>query len=97
VPLYEYKCKQCGAVFEVLQRHSAKPITTHKDCGGPVERLISPSALHFKGSGFYITDYAKGSNSSPRTSAKDTPKADKPAEALKTESAAPAAPASGKS
>ena len=43
----------------MLQRHSAKPLATHKDCGGPVERLISPSALQFKGSGFYITDYAK--------------------------------------
>jgi len=106
VPLYEYKCKQCGAIFEVLQRHSAKPLATHKDCGGPVERLISPSALQFKGSGFYITDYARGSAAGPRTRSKDSQKADKtdksdkpdnkPAPATKTESAA-AQPSDSKS
>jgi putative FmdB family regulatory protein len=78
VPLYEYKCKQCGAVFEVLQKHSVKPLTTHKDCGGPVERLISTSALQFKGSGFYITDYARGSGAGPRPRSKDSQTADKP-------------------
>ncbi len=78
MPLYEYKCKQCGALFEVLQGHSVKPLTTHKDCGGPVERLISTSALQFKGSGFYATDYAKGSGAGPKAPSKDRQKADKP-------------------
>ena len=108
MPLYEYKCKQCGAIFEVLQRHSAKPLATHKDCGGPVERLISPSALQFKGSGFYITDYARGSAAGPRARNKDSQKADKtdkpdksdksekPVPATKTESAA-AQPSDSKS
>jgi putative FmdB family regulatory protein len=102
VPLYEYKCKQCGAVFEVLQRHSVKPLTTHKDCGGPVERLISTSALVFKGSGFYTTDYARGSAAGPKARSKDSHKADKPDKsdkpvpAAKTESAA-AKPADSKS
>jgi putative FmdB family regulatory protein len=105
VPLYEYKCKQCGAIFEVLQRHSAKPLATHKDCGGPVERLISTSALQFKGSGFYTTDYARGSAAGPKARSKDSQKADKtdksdkpdkPAPAAKTESAA-AQPSDSKS
>jgi len=82
LPLYEYKCLKCGAVFEVLQRNSsAKPVTTHKDCGGPVERLVSTSAFHFKGTGWYATDYAKKSGSEashPKKTepAKPTPKAE---------------------
>ena len=105
MPIYEYKCKQCGAVFEVLQKHSAKPLTTHKDCGGPVERLISTSALQFKGSGFYITDYARGSAAGAKPRAKDSQKtdktdksdkSDKPAPVTKTESVA-AKPADSKS
>jgi putative FmdB family regulatory protein len=86
VPLYEYKCKQCGVVFEVLQKHSVKPLTTHKDCGGPVERLISTSALQFKGSGFYITDYAKGSGAGPKPPGKDSQKAGKSDKSDKQES-----------
>ncbi len=60
MPLYEYKCRQCGETFEVLQRFSDQPLKEHKVCGGVVDRLISPSAFQFKGTGFYITDYAKG-------------------------------------
>jgi putative FmdB family regulatory protein len=59
MPLYEYKCNECGDVFEVMQRFSDAPLTTHDQCGGAVERLISAPALQFKGSGWYITDYAK--------------------------------------
>jgi len=62
MPLYEYECKKCGRVFEVLQRLSDEPLTTHETCGGAVERRISPPAFQFKGSGWYITDYAKGSD-----------------------------------
>jgi len=85
MPLYEYKCESCGSVFEVLQKFSDEPLTVHKDCGGPLERLISAPALQFKGSGWYITDYARssvksegsdktksegGSKESPKTEAK---------------------------
>jgi putative FmdB family regulatory protein len=61
MPLYEYRCEKCGSKFEVLQKYSDAPLTTHEDCGGAVEKLISVSGLHFKGSGFYITDYSRGS------------------------------------
>lgn len=61
MPLYEYKCESCGDVFEVKQRFSDKPLTVHANCGGRVERLISPPALQFKGSGWYITDYSRSS------------------------------------
>jgi putative FmdB family regulatory protein len=62
VPLYEYQCEKCGESFEVMQKFADEPLTTHPACGGPVHRLISAPALQFKGSGWYITDYAKGSN-----------------------------------
>ena len=59
MPNYEYRCLSCGKVFEALQKFSDPPIETHADCGGAVERLISVPAIQFKGSGFYINDYAK--------------------------------------
>ena len=69
MPLYEYKCAQCGIVFEVLQRLSDQPVTVHNGCGGAVERLFSASSFQFKGSGFYATDYGKkgqGANGSKK-------------------------------
>ena len=60
MPIYEYKCSTCGQVFEIRQSFSDAPLTTHENCGGAVERLISAPALQFKGSGWYITDYARG-------------------------------------
>lgn len=63
MPLYEYQCEKCGDVFEVVQKFSDDPLSTHEKCGGPVHRLLSAPALQFKGSGWYITDYAKGSSS----------------------------------
>ena len=58
MPLYEYRCHRCGKTFEVLQKFSDQPLTQHEECGGAVERLISPPAFQFKGSGWYVTDYA---------------------------------------
>lgn len=60
MPIYEYRCSTCGKTFEKIQRFSDAPLEVHEGCGGKVEKLISTSALMFKGSGFYITDYAKG-------------------------------------
>lgn len=69
MPLYEYKCQKCGTQFEKIERFSDKPLETHDgDCGGRVERLISSPSFHFKGSGWYVTDYAKGGSSSPKSS-----------------------------
>ncbi len=63
MPLYEYRCESCGGVFEVIQKFSDNPLTVHESCGGTVARLISSSAFHFKGSGWYVTDYARKSSS----------------------------------
>jgi putative FmdB family regulatory protein len=60
MPLYEYQCENCGERFETMQKFADAPLTEHEKCGGPVHRLISAPALQFKGSGWYITDYAKG-------------------------------------
>jgi putative FmdB family regulatory protein len=61
MPLYEYQCEGCGKRFEIIQRFSDPPLTTHEACGGAVYRLLSASALQFKGSGWYVNDYAKSS------------------------------------
>ena len=102
MPMYDYRCHQCGETFEVIQKFADEPLKTHEGCGGEVERLISLPALQFKGTGWYVTDYGKGGKS-PASSSES--KADKMAES-KTESKAtesktesktetkPAAPAS---
>ena len=66
MPLYEYKCDSCGNIFEVIQRFSDQPLTVHENCGGVLERLISTSALQFKGSGWYVNDYGKGNSKEPK-------------------------------
>jgi putative FmdB family regulatory protein len=70
MPLYEYKCAGCGDVFELIQKFSDEPLKTHEKCGGTVERLISAPGLHFKGSGWYITDYARKNGSTEGSTGK---------------------------
>lgn len=70
MPLYEYQCEKCGELFEVMQKFSDEPLAIHATCGGPVHRLISAPALQFKGSGWYITDYAKSSSGSAANGSK---------------------------
>ena len=65
MPLYEYQCEKCGDIFEVMQKFSDEPVKVHEKCGGGVRRLLSAPALQFKGSGWYVNDYAKGSSSTP--------------------------------
>lgn len=64
MPLYEYQCESCGVRFEAIQKFTDAPLDTCRTCGGKVQRLLSAPAIHFKGSGWYVTDYArKGSGS----------------------------------
>jgi putative FmdB family regulatory protein len=103
MPLYEYKCKKCGHRFERIQTYSAEDAKECPVCQGEVERLISAPAAHFKGSGFYSTDYAAkpassgksqdGAGSSDSSSAGSGDKAAAP----KTESAPAASTPSTKS
>ena len=63
MPLYEYECKKCGHRFEKIQLFSDKMVKKCPECGGQVEQMISAPAVQFKGSGWYVTDYAKKSSS----------------------------------
>jgi putative FmdB family regulatory protein len=59
VPLYEYECQGCHRRLEVIQKFSDPPKARCPNCGGRLKRLLSPPGIHFKGSGWYITDYAR--------------------------------------
>jgi putative FmdB family regulatory protein len=74
MPLYEYRCEACEHRFEVIQKYSDLPVAMCPSCGGgPVEKLLSSPAIQFKGTGWYITDYArKGQSGTAATSANAT-------------------------
>jgi putative FmdB family regulatory protein len=82
MPLYEYECESCGSRFERIRKFSDPPVDTCIKCGkGPVRKLISSPAIQFKGSGWYITDYAKKSSTDAGTTGSSAAeKADKAAE-----------------
>ena len=61
MPIYEYQCDDCGASFEVMQKMSEEPLRECDRCGGNLHKVLHPVAIHFKGSGFYTTDYGRGS------------------------------------
>lgn len=67
MPLYEYQCQQCNEKLEAIQKLSDEPYTICPHCGGALKKLISSPAIQFKGSGFYITDYAKGGGGSSKS------------------------------
>jgi putative FmdB family regulatory protein len=67
MPVYEYRCER-GHTFEVMQRMSDDPVTSCSTCEAPVQRVFHPVAVHFKGSGFYTTDYGKKSKGSSGSS-----------------------------
>jgi putative FmdB family regulatory protein len=88
MPLYEYECKKCGHRFEKIQLYSARMVKKCPECGGQVEQMISAPAVQFKGSGWYVTDYAKkssapagessSSNDKDSKDSKESKKEDKP-------------------
>jgi putative FmdB family regulatory protein len=92
MPIYEYRCTN-GHRFEVLQKIADEPLTACEECGAPATRVLHPVAIHFKGSGFYSTDYGRGKKSSSERSESsgdgkppDSKSSDsKPAETTKSE------------
>jgi len=68
MPLYEYECKKCHHRFERIQKFSDPHVKKCPDCGGPVEQVVSAPAVQFKGSGWYVTDYAKKSSTGSASS-----------------------------
>ncbi len=86
MPLYEYVCQKCGRKTEVLQRMNERPLRICPHCGGKkLKKAFSAPAIQFKGSGFYITDYARGTNAgksgeSPKAAAESKSAESKPSE-----------------
>ena len=78
MPLYEYECESCANRFERIQKFSDPPVDTCPACGGPVRKLLSSPAIQFKGSGWYITDYAKKGSDGGAKKDTSTSKSEKP-------------------
>ena len=88
MPIYEYQCKKCGHRFEKMQRISDAPVRKCPECGGEVGQLLSAPAVQFKGTGWYVTDYARKGSSPAKGESKseskpETKSESKPAEAKK--------------
>jgi putative FmdB family regulatory protein len=80
VPIYEYQCTKCGEVFEAFQKITDEPLTQCKFCQAKVEKLISQSSFQLKGSGWYLTDYARRSSSGPADKPKTSASSEKSSE-----------------
>jgi putative FmdB family regulatory protein len=91
LPLYEYRCEKCGSRIEKIQKFSDPPLATCEKCGGDLMRLLSAPAIQFKGSGWYVTDYARksspekggksdGGSSAKAPAAESSPAKSKPAD-----------------
>ena len=78
MPIYEYKCLKCRDEFETMQKFNDLPLKRCPTCGGPVKRLISRSSFQLKGSGWYLTDYAK--KNSPKEIPESKSTSESPAE-----------------
>jgi putative FmdB family regulatory protein len=94
MPIYEYECTKCGNHMEVWQKFSDSPVTHCDSCPGKVRKVISQSAFHLKGTGWYVTDYSSKSGNKSGETKKAEPKAETKAE-TKTEAATTTAKDSG--
>ncbi|HET6670437.1 MAG TPA: zinc ribbon domain-containing protein [Pyrinomonadaceae bacterium] len=88
MPIYEYQCRKCGALSEVFQKMDAKPPAKCGKCGGRLERRISAPAIQFKGSGWYVTDYANNGKRAAEKAESDAAKVDKKSDKKKESSPA---------
>ncbi len=76
MPNYEYLCQKCGHRFEKIQKFSDAMLKKCPECGGKIEQVLSAPAVQFKGSGWYVTDYAKKSSALPASGSDSGTKAD---------------------
>jgi putative FmdB family regulatory protein len=90
MPLYEYECDACGHRFERIQKFSDPPVDKCPTCGGKVHKLLSSPAIQFKGSGWYITDYAKKGGSVESGKSASSSKSDEKSESKNTSADKPA-------
>lgn len=102
MPIYEYECRKCKAHIEVFNKMTDKPPVKCRKCGGRLEKMLSAPAIHFKGSGWYVTDYARSnkkaeakSDSEPASDAQKSEKKSKetsPAKSNPKEASSPKVP-----
>ena len=76
MPIYEYRCEKCGSHFEVIQKFSDKPLKFCSNCKGRLTKLISQTSFQLKGSGWYVTDYAKSGKTSSKLDESSKPAAE---------------------
>lgn len=88
MPIYEYKCRKCGKEFELFQRMTDPVLKSCQHCKGPVEKLMSLSSFHLKGSGWYVTDYG-GKKPSANESKQEEPSVAKAGESTAETTTAP--------
>jgi len=91
MPIYEYKCKKCGKEYEVFQKITEPSLKSCKSCKGPVQKLLSRTTFHLKGSGWYVTDYGGKKAPASETAKEETSSASPASDAAAT----PSIPASG--
>ena len=77
MPLYEYKCLKCGSVLEVLQKVNEPHLKKCHKCGGLLKKVLSPPAIQFKGSGWYVTDYVQNKKQEKKSKPEEKPKSKK--------------------
>ena len=97
MPIYEYECRKCKAHMEVFQKISDKPPSKCRKCGGKMERKISAPAIQFKGSGWYVTDYASKTTKSDRNESESTSETKTDKSEKKSKESSPAKKTSEKS
>ncbi len=86
MPIYEYKCSDCGAHVEKMQKVAEEPLKTCEVCGGNLEKQWSLSGIQFKGAGWYVTDYTNKTKEKTTEKSEKTEKAEKSEKSLPTES-----------
>lgn len=87
MPIYEYKCAECGAHIEKMQKVSDAPLTVCENCGGKLEKQLSLSGFQFKGEGWYVTDYSKKSSGGKETKSEKSEKSSSTDSTAKSDSA----------
>jgi len=87
MPIHEYQCKKCKHRFEKIQKYSDPMVKKCPECGGPVEQMISAPAVQFKGSGWYVTDYAGKKTGSESSSSDKSDKSEKSEQSEKSDKA----------
>jgi putative FmdB family regulatory protein len=90
MPIYEYECRKCGAHTEAFQKVSDKPLTKCRKCGGKLEKMLSAPAIQFKGTGWYVTDYAGKTTKGDKSESESTSESKSEKTEKKTKESSPA-------